>query len=592
MSAVRFFSGFRFQPSGFWAITRIAAIAAFVYLIAQQWHPYYGFTSFLQIDARMAQTAVPAVHSDRIFIHPDPGSYDGGAYAQIATNPGLTDPALRPAIDDLGYRARRILLSAIAWTLGGGDPVAAMQVYAWLNIAFWFGLAALLWRVFPVADWRGTVAWAGVLFGAGVLFSVRLALTDLAALLLIAGAVVLIERGRATLGAALLGLAGLARETAVLGAVALLPGGRRRTTDDGRRTSEGEYQMADGGHRTAIEGSFRFVPSSAQGAPGAGHPAASPSGRIADAAIFALPRSVRFLLRVALVVAPLAAWLLYVHQVVGSSSAGQRNLGWPLVGWWQRWVEIGSNRESLGNPRLLWESALEHMALTVQLLYLVSRPRRECPWWRLGAAYAVLCVCLGGAVWGGFPNATSRVLLPLTLAFNVRAVRDRAWWGWFLLGNLSLLAGLHTLQDPVGRPHELPAGSSWTSRHVLTTDARWSVAEWNSKWRWAWCTGDGGITLRTWPERERAVVEVQLRGITPRTIEVRHAGTVVWRGPIGDRPQWIILPELAFTGGRLDLELHTDTPATGEGENNTVRSISFACFGARLADEPHAKTRE
>src|SRR6478609_1876954 len=114
------------------SVFRFALLLLFAWLVGRQWHPYYGFTNFLQIDDRMAQVAIPAVHSDRIFIHPYAGSYDGGYYAQIATSPGLTDPALRPAIDDLGYRARRILLSAVAWVLGGGDPVAAMQAYAWL----------------------------------------------------------------------------------------------------------------------------------------------------------------------------------------------------------------------------------------------------------------------------------------------------------------------------------------------------------------------------------------------------------------------------------------------------------------------------
>jgi len=527
----------RFLPTVF----RWVLVLAFAWLIGRQWHPYYGFTGLLQIDARMAQVAIPAVHSDRIFIHPGAGSYDGGYYAQIATSPGLTDPALRPAVDDLGYRARRILLSAIAWVLGGGEPVAAMQAYAWLNIGLWLGLAALLWRVFPVTDWRGTAAWTGVMFGAGVLFSVRLALTDLATLLLIAGAVVLVERRRATLAAVLLGVAGLARETAVLGAAALVPG----KWGPGALTPQ---DMAGEGTRAPKTGALQL------------------------------------LLQAIMVVVPLGLWLLYVHHAVGGSSAGQRNLGWPLAGWWQRWAEMWGSQETLGNPRLQLESVLEHVALTVQVAYLAWRPRRECPWWRVGAAYAVLCICLGGAVWGGFPNATSRVLLPLTLAFNVRAVRDRARWGWLLLGNLSLLAGFQAIQYPVDTPRELPAGSSWTSRHLLTTDARWSVAEWNSKHRWAWCPGEGGVTLRTWPRQERATVELQLRGRTPRTIEVRHAGVVVWRGPVGDRPQWVTLPELPFAAGRLDLELRSDTPPTAEGADNTARQISFACFGARVVD--------
>ncbi len=100
-------------------VLRFGLLLGFVWLIGRQWHPYWQFTSFLQIDGLMVKRAIPAVRSEPIFVHPDAGSYDGGYYAQIATDPGLRDPALRTAMDDFGYRARRILLSAVAWAAGG-----------------------------------------------------------------------------------------------------------------------------------------------------------------------------------------------------------------------------------------------------------------------------------------------------------------------------------------------------------------------------------------------------------------------------------------------------------------------------------------
>jgi hypothetical protein len=146
-----------------------------------------------------------------------------------------------------------------------------------------------------------------------------------------------------------------------------------------------------------------------------------------------------------------------------------------------------------------------------------------------------------------------------------------------------VLAGIHSLEIP-GTPHHLPAHGVWYNRHVLETDARWSVAEWNSKWRWAWCAGEGGVSLETWPRRKRATVELQVRGVTPRELEILHAGQVVWRGRIGDRPQWIPLRELPLDDGRLTLELRSIAPATAEGVDNTARSISFACYAARITD--------
>ena len=79
-------------------------------------------------------------------------------------------------------------------------------------------------------------------------------------------------------------------------------------------------------------------------------------------------------------------------------------------------------------------------------------------------------------------------------------------------------------------------------------------------------------------------IELQVRGVTPRELEVRHAGATIWRGHIGDRPEWITLPELPAERGRVELELRSAAPPAQEGVDNTARGISFACFGARLAE--------
>ena len=73
-----------------------------------------------------------------------------------------------------------------------------------------------------------------------------------------------------------------------------------------------------------------------------------------------------------------------------------------------------------------------------------------------------------------------------------------------------------------------------------------------------------------------------MRGRTPRHLEVRHAGKVVWSGAIGDRPQWITLPPLPFVHGRLDLELSSEAAPVPEGADATARAIGIACYGARL----------
>ena len=192
------------RPAQLTRLVRVALLVFFVWLAGRFWHPYYGFTQLLQFDTSAASVMLPSLRDAPIYVFRDTGGYDGLYYAQMATSPGLQDPGLREAIDSLGYRGRRMLLSWVAWLVGAGEPVAAVRAYAWLNIVAWLAVAAVFWRLFPTENWRGTVAWAGLLFSAGCLHSVRLSLTDLTALGFIAGAGLLVARQRQNSAAGLL----------------------------------------------------------------------------------------------------------------------------------------------------------------------------------------------------------------------------------------------------------------------------------------------------------------------------------------------------------------------------------------------------
>src|ERR1035437_7125676 len=143
-------------------LVRLVLVIFFLWLVGRFWHPVYGFTKFLQIEASAETPPLLVLRSAPVYLYHHAGGYDGQYYAQIATSPALQDPALSVSIDNLGYRARRILLGWIAWMAGLGDPVAAVLVYAWLNPLAWLVLAALLWRLFPPGGWRATVAWVGL----------------------------------------------------------------------------------------------------------------------------------------------------------------------------------------------------------------------------------------------------------------------------------------------------------------------------------------------------------------------------------------------------------------------------------------------
>ncbi len=510
------------RPATLHRLARVGLLVFFAWLAGRHWHPYYGFTRFLQMDAASAAATLPELRAAPIFTYAD--GYDGHYYAQLAARPAVNDPALSGAIDNVGYRARRILLSWLAWAAGGGDPVAAVRAYAGLNLVLWAGLATLLWRTFPGTTWRETLAWAGVLFSAGVLHSVRLGLTDLLALLLVAGAAFCAERGQRGPLTALLGLGGLARETVLLGAVILLPPGR-------------------------------------------------PS----------LQSWVRAAGWAALCAGPLAAWLWYLRSVLGPTEAGLRNFALPLTGWAGKWGEMIFRLRTEPDQYLALTGLLAQLSLTVQVAYLLVRPKPQDHWWRLGAVYGGLLLVLGPAVWEGHPGAATRVLLPLTLAFNVLAVRGRAGLSWLVPGNLSVLSGVLVFWTVPLAPHELAAGRGIAGAFVVQADTRWHAIERGRDKTWAWCAQAGGIELKLWP-RPTGPVEIQLavRGITVRPLEIRQDGRELWRGDVGEKPQWITLPAVTLTQGLARLELSSSAPPARESAAAGARLLGFAVYGVRV----------
>lgn len=215
---------FRRFSRAFWPVCAIALVAVFIWGVARFYHPVYGFTSLIQFDATNVATMVPEARHRPVFVNREAGGYDGVYYAQIATHPSLRDPALAPAMDNLGYRARRIFAEWVAWALALGNPARALDTYALLNPLCWLVLAALLLWIFPPRTAHDFVAWSGLLFSAGVLASVRLALTDLPALVLLTGVMIAVQRGRMNSAVGLLAAAGLTRETSLVVAPALVRG--------------------------------------------------------------------------------------------------------------------------------------------------------------------------------------------------------------------------------------------------------------------------------------------------------------------------------------------------------------------------------
>lgn len=500
-------------------IAGLAAVALFVALFARYWHPVYGFTSLIQLDAPNDDLKIAAFREFPVYVHRDNGGYDGLYYAQIAHDPTLRAPELPRAMDNFAYRARRILPPALAWLLGAGQPAWIIHTYPLLNVLTWFALAVLLWRLLAVADTRGLLAWAGVLFSAGALASVRLALTDLIALTILAAALLAAERARPRSATALLAAAALARETSLLAFAGL---------------------------------------------------AARP--------LFSL----RTVFRACVVALPLAAWLVYLRWRVGPADAGWANFTLPGSGLVEKWAAATAALFTVPDHTLAFTTWLATLGLTTQAVFFATRWRPDDRWWRLGVAYSVLLLFLGTAVWEDFPGAALRVLLPLTLAFNLLVHRTRAPLAWLLLGNLTVFAGFAALRDVPSDARELAALNTGGTACLARAGDGWSGREEHGRHHWSWCSGRGTLTFESWPRTDAAVqLAFSLRAVTPRTIVLRQHGRELWRAAVGPTLSPHTLP-LRLTHGQATLEFFSDAPPQREGAGPAARDLSFALYDLRL----------
>lgn len=367
----------------------VAAVAVFLLSIWQFHDQKNGFTSLIRFGQQFADRALPAVRAAPHALT-ESGGYDGQFYAQLAVDPLLRDRAILHALDDAPYRARRILFAWTAYLIGLGRPAWILDAYAVQNILAWLILAGVLLVWFPPGPPRHLVAWIGCLFGSGLLGSVTCALLECPSMLLLALAVLAIERNKSWKATVLIGLAGLGRETNLLGTV-LLVTGRPRTV---RATLS----------RAAMH-----------------------------AATFL----------------PLVVWLLYLaSRYDGIGTAGLRNFSIPGTTYVTSWATTLPDvaRGGWDAPRL---KLLELSGLGLQFLYLLVRWNPRNAWWRMGIGYAALMTVLGPAVWEGYPNAAAaRVLVPMTFAFNVLIVKSRWYWPLAIIGNLSVVGGLRLLDVP------------------------------------------------------------------------------------------------------------------------------------------------
>jgi hypothetical protein len=350
--------------------------------VARFYHPGTGFTALIGFP-RGHESEAPAMRGVPHFDYPPWASYDGQFYAQRALDPLCRDPLTDRAMDLAPFRARRILFSWTAYVLGLGRPAWILEAYALQNVACWLLLAWLLARWIPPLTARGLALWTACLLSHGVLWSVRFALLDVPSLVLIVLAVRAVEAGRPLLSAAIVGIAGLGRETNLLaGAAQPLPRNRR-----------GWMRLA-----------FAIV----------------------------------------LAALPLLLWEDYLRAIYRSTIfAGTDTLSAPGTALAARWMQALGGLRTGGIFSAAWLPFALLSSLVVQAVYVLARRKYSSPWWRVAVAYVGLMLVLDRVLADPHTGAITRVLLPLTVGFNIllaAEARPVRFWSWFTAGNLHLLS--------------------------------------------------------------------------------------------------------------------------------------------------------
>jgi hypothetical protein len=362
----------------------VIALIPTIFFFAQFARPG-GVLNLIQFGTEFEATNVPtvaALHPPRNFPH----GYDAQWYAQIAMDPLLRDPRTVNAVDDAGYRARRVVMPGLASMMGFGHPGLTLAILASLNYVFFLVLLVALIRDLKPAGPGQWAAVAAVALTTGSMDSLHRALSDLPASTLIFLAVIL---PLAATRVALLATAVLTRETAILSAVPCV--------------------------------------------------LASP---LLDRRNFT---------RLTLVLLPAAIWFSYlvIHlQTMGDGPSG--NFQFPGAAIVERLAVAWSDLLAVPNDRRFF-LLLAPVCLVVQAVFLWRFPLRHSALWWSGIGFTALLFVLGPMVWVG-NMAAPRVLLPMTVAFNVLLATKRPahFWIWFAAGNLGLLWGLRKLTIDLG----------------------------------------------------------------------------------------------------------------------------------------------
>ncbi len=507
----------------------VAAFVFFAFKIYQHHHYNYGYTLLPMFNHNFQEQSIKVLKETPHYTHKD--GYDGQFYAQLALTPQARGVEIESALDNYTYRARRILFSWTAWCLGLGQPAWVLQAYSFQNAIFWFLTAILLIRWLPPINAQNTFRYLACFFTLGLVNSFSRALLDGPSLFLIALGAYLIETRRSWLGTATLGLAGLGKETNLLAIVALLRPGKLRSNLNSN-----------------------------------------------------------FILKAILVILPFSLWFAYIlssSQLGDSENIGKDNFRLPLAGVFETLLTMIKEAGDKGFPSGTFFKFSLFGSLLIQGIYLLVRPKMDLVWSRIGIVFAILMLVLGPAVWEGL-HAAPRVLLPMTIAFNILFSRKLFLIPVLIFANTLSFVGISSFQPMLIQERFEMLDESNLAYDPVTNNysylefkSGWSITEGKKSRYWRWCEGDGIVEFFV-PKNQSIEAEFRFipKTISPREIILEVNGEQFWQ----TRNEQIYgdLHTIPFTlnAGKNTLRFYSPSPPERIGSD--PRPLSFALVDYKI----------
>jgi hypothetical protein len=282
--------------------------------------------------------------------------------------------------------------------------------------------------------------------------------------------------------------------------------------------------------------------------------------------------------------------MTYVRLKFGpAEDPGLGNFTYPLAGYWERVSQAWREPPPPPPAEIYYATLVTVLALAVQALFFALRWRPAERWWRVGAAFALMMGFLSTPVWEGYPGASTRVLLPMTLAFNVLVPRTGRWLPVLLAGNLTVAASVFEFSPP----HEFYTvrGDATLRNAVRVVPSQgWHGPERHLKERWRWSSGDAELTLRNETGQSvRIAVRGKASAVTgPRQLRVLEGEKLLWGDTVVSDPKTLRFGLVLPPGGTV-LRFVNDRP--GEKVGTDPRDLAIRVANLEIFVSPPGASR-